>query len=141
MKDPDLKPKLAWLVCAGCAALAATVVAESPETESKRNASSRARPQVIYHLPPNPNYAATLHSQAKRQNNDLPVDDSTAISLQTSRANANSAAAPQQQAATPPPQGRRVRTSVRSNRPPARPHSFVKPQSHGNGHANKSHKK
>jgi hypothetical protein len=142
MKDPDFNRKLLRLICAGYAALAVTVLAESPEAGSSKKAISRTRPQVIYHLPPASNYAATLHSQAKGQNNDLPIDDSMPISLQMSRANANAAAAQHQQTATPPPaQEPRVKTSGRSNRPPARPRSFVKPQSHGNGHGNKSHKK
>jgi hypothetical protein len=142
MKDPDFKPKLIRLVCAGCAALAVSVLAQSPETGSNRNAGSRGRPQVIYHLPPASNFAATLHSQAKGQNNEVPVNSSMPTSLQIPRANPNAARVPQPQGATPPPQERRVKTAVRSNRSPARPHSsFVKPQSHGNGHGNKSHRR
>src|SRR2546423_15586718 len=126
MKDPDFKLKLSRLICAGCAALAATVWAEHPETGSNRSAVPRTKPQVIYHLPPASNYAATLHSQAKGQNNDLPIDSSMPTSLQLSRANANAAASQQEQTAPPPPRERHVKIKVPSNRPPARSRSFMK---------------
>jgi hypothetical protein len=143
MKNPDFKLKLSCLLCAGCAALAGTLLAESPETGSNKNTASRTKPQVIYHLPPASNYAAILHSQAKSQNNDLPIDSSMPTSLQMSRANANAAAAHQQETATPPPplQERRVKTRVRANRLPAQSRSSMKAPGHGNAHGNKSHKK
>jgi hypothetical protein len=143
MKNPDFKPKLSRLLCVGCVVLAGTLLAESPETGSNRNAASRTKPQVIYHLPPASNYAATLHSQAKGQNNDLPIDSSMPTSLQMSRANANAAAAQQQETATPPPppQERRVKTRVRSNRVPVQSRSFMKAPGRGNAHGNRSHKK
>src|SRR2546423_4676833 len=126
MKVPDFKFKLVRIICAGCAALAATALAESPETGPNKSAGSRTRPQVIYHLPPASNYAATLHSQAKGQNSELPIDSSMPTSLQMSRANANAAAAQQEQTAPPPPRERHVKIKVPSNRPPARSRSFMK---------------
>jgi hypothetical protein len=132
MKDPDFKPRLVRLIFAGCTALAATVLAESPENGSNKHSGSRSRPQVIYHLPRASNYAATLHSQAKGQSTDVPVDS------ELPRANANAAPIEQQQTVTAPSSERRVK--VRSNRAPVRQRSFMKSPGHGNGHG-KSHKK
>lgn len=141
MKVPDFKFKLVRIICAGCAVLAATVLAESPETGSNKSAMVRTRPQVIYHLPRASNYAATLHSQAKGQTNELPIDSSMPTSLQMSRANANAAAAQEQQAAIAVPQERRAEIKVHSNRSPARQRSFNKSPGLGKGHGNKSHKR
>lgn len=141
MKVPNFKFKLVRIVCAGCAALAATAFAESPETGPNRSAASRTRPQVIYHLPPASNYAATLHSQAKGQNSELPIDGSMPTSLQMSRGNANAAAAQQLQATPPPLQERHVQLKVRSNRSPVRQRSVIHSPGRGNGHGNKSHRK
>lgn len=139
MKNPVFTHKLIRLLSVGSLVVAVTVAAESPETGTNKSRVSRPRPQVIYHLPPASNYAATLHSQAKNQNNELPVDSSMATSLQTSHLNANEAAA-QQEAATPPPRERIVKPRMRSNRPQIQPHSF-KSSGHGNGRGNHSHKK
>ena len=57
----------------------------------------KPKPQIIYHLPRDPSYAATLHSQAKNQSHPLPIDNSMPPSLQLSRAAANEAAARAQQ--------------------------------------------
>ena len=57
----------------------------------------KPKPQIIYHLPRDPSYAATLHSQAKNQSHPLPIDNSMPPSLQMSRAAANEAAARAQQ--------------------------------------------
>jgi hypothetical protein len=111
-------------------------VAESPEIGPAPSRRSRARPQVIYHLAPASNYAATLHSQAKRQNNELPIDSSMPTSLQTSHANANAAAA-QQQAVAPRVPERNPMPRVRVNRS----HSFGKPSGNGSRHGNHSHRK
>ncbi len=103
MKDPGFQNKPAWLLWVALLALTGTVLAQPPETGPNKTPAVRTKPQVIYHLPPSSNYAATLHSQAKGQNNDLPIDSSMPASLQMSRANANAAAAQaQQEAATPP---------------------------------------
>ncbi|MFN2622562.1 MAG: hypothetical protein ABR611_06925 [Chthoniobacterales bacterium] len=120
-------------------AAAVTVVAQ-PDTGATRNRAPRARPQVIYHLPPASNYAATLHSQAKNQHNELPIDGSMPASMQTSHANANTEAA-QQSAATQPPQERQLKPRARLSRAQGRPHSFSKSSGRGNGHGNHSHKK
>ena len=141
MKVPDFKFKVVPIICAGCVALAATVLAESPETGPSKSAVSRTRPQVIYHLPPASNYAATLHSQAKAQNGELPIDSSMPTSLQMSRANANAAAAQQQQATAPPLQERHVKLKVRSNRSLIRQRSVIHSPGRGNEHGNKSHRK
>jgi hypothetical protein len=139
MKVPDFKLKLTRIICAGCVALAATVLAESPETGPTKSAVSRTRPQVIYHLPPASNYAATLHSQAKGQNGELPIDSSMPTSLQMSRANANAA---QQLQTTPPPlQERHTKLKVRSNRSLIRQRSVIHSPGRGNWHGNKSHRK
>src|ERR1041384_1413991 len=115
MKVPDFNFKLVRIICAGCVVLAATVLAESPDTGANKSAASRTRPQVIYHLPRTSNYAATLHSQAKGQNNDLPIDDSMPTSLQMSGANANASSAPQQEQPNPLPRERHLKIKVHSN--------------------------
>jgi hypothetical protein len=143
MKNPGLQNKLVRLGCTALLALTVTVRAEPPETPSKKSVVSRTKPQVIYHLPPSSDYAATLHSQAKAQGNELPIDSSMPTSLQMSRANANAAAAQaQQEAATPPPQDPSVKPPrLQSNRSQTRRHSSPKTISRGNSHGNKSHKK
>jgi hypothetical protein len=138
MKDPGFKPKLVWLVATVSVALLGTVAAQPPETGTNKSRSTRTKPQVIYHLPPASPYAATLHSQAKGQNDELPIDSSMPTSLQTSRTNAN---AGQQQTPTPALQQPLERPKVKLNRPPARSRSFAKPPGHGNPHGNKSHKR
>jgi hypothetical protein len=138
MKVPDFKLRLIQFACAGCAALAATALGEPPETGSNKNAVSRTRPQVIYHLPPASNYAATLHSQAKGQNNEPPIDSSMPTSLQMSRGNPNASDVQPQHAATPSSRQRRVRIN---NRSPVRQKSFINSPGRGSSHGNKSHKK
>jgi hypothetical protein len=133
MKNPGFKSKLVRLVCTGCAVLSATVVAQPPETGA--NKKPRSRPQVIYHLPPSSSYGATLHSQAKGQSNEVPVESGTpAAPPPPPRDTPNPATALQQQ--TPRPQ-RNVTRRVQSNRP----RSLSKAPVHGNSHPNKSHKK
>jgi len=139
MKNPGLTRKLIRFLSATSLAAAVTVVAQ-PDPGTTKNRAVRGRPQVIYHLPPASNYAATLHSQAKSQNNELPIDSSMPTSVQAAHANANADAA-QPPAATPPPQERRVQKRARSNRSQGRPHSLGKSSGRGNGHGNHSHKK
>jgi hypothetical protein len=129
MKNPGFHCRSVWLGWAALLALTGVVVAQPPDASSKKPVA-RPRPQVIYHLPASSNYAATLHSQAKGQSNDLPIDSSMPTSLQISRANANAAAAQaREEAVTPPPPEPRVK----------RP----KIQSKGSSHSGprKSHKK
>jgi hypothetical protein len=136
MKNPGFKSKLVLLVCTGSAVLSGTVVAQPPENGPKK--PSRTRPQVIYHLPPSSSYGATLHSQAKGQNNDMPVESGTPSAAQTPRENPNVATALQQQTPRPAPEERKVsRQRVQSSRP--RP--VHKPSAQGNPHGNKGHKK
>jgi hypothetical protein len=94
------------------------------------------RPQIIYHLPPASNSAATLHSQAKGRNNDLPVDSSMPTSLQMSHTRANEAAE-QQQTPLPSPSPPAVKTKVQSNSLRERPRSSTKSQGHRNSHGHK----
>ena len=139
MKNPSLTRKLIQFLSATSLAAAVTVGAQ-PDTSTTKSRAPRARPQVIYHLPPASNYAATLHSQAKSQNNELPIDSSMPTSVQTLHANANTDAA-QQPAASQPPHQRQLKPRARSNRAQGRPHSFGKSSGRGNGHGNHSHKK
>jgi hypothetical protein len=141
MNVPGFQLILGRFIGAASLALTAAVCAQPPEQAANKKPVARPKPQVIYHLPPSSNYAATLHSQAKTQNNDLPIDSDMPTSLQISRANANAAAAQaRQDAAAPPPAAPQVtrsrgpsHRSVRSQsgkaKGPARPHG------------NKSHKK
>lgn len=109
MKHPGFHFRSVWLGWAAFFALTGAVPAQPPDA-SKKKPVARPRPQVIYHLPSSSNSAATLHSQAKGQNNDLPIDSSMPTSLQISRANANTAAAQaREEAVTPPPQEPRVK--------------------------------
>jgi hypothetical protein len=139
MKNPEFRHKLLRLLCASSIVMAVTVAAESPEIGTARSRPSRARPQVIYHLPAASNYSATLHSQAKNQNHELPIDNPVPAPVQPVHANANAPAAEQPVAIRR--QKPNLKARGRSNRPPARPHSFGKSAGHGNGHANHSHKK
>jgi len=104
MKNPGFHCKSFWLGWAALPALAGALLAQPPDASTKKPVA-RPKPQVIYRLPSSNNSAATLHSQAKGQNNDLPIDSSMPTSLQISRANANAAAAQaREETVTPPPQ-------------------------------------
>jgi hypothetical protein len=140
MKNPGFNPKMIWLVCAAFAALAVTVLAQPPDIIAKK-APARSRPQVIYHLPPASSSAATLHSQAKGRNSDLPADSDMPTSLSHGKANEAAAAAQQQQTPTPQPQQPALNTRVQSNPSQARPRSSGKSSGHGNSQGHKSHKK
>ncbi|MDP9098195.1 MAG: hypothetical protein M3N48_04280, partial [Verrucomicrobiota bacterium] len=107
MKNPGFNCRSFWLGSAVLFALAGAVLAEPPDPSTKKLVA-RPRPQVIYHLPSSSNSAATLHSQAKGQNNDLPIDSSMPTSLQISRSNANAGAAQarEQPVTSPPPEPR-----------------------------------
>jgi hypothetical protein len=135
MKNPGFQCKSVWLGWAALFAFAGAILAEPPDASTKKPVA-RPRPQVIYHLPSSSNSAATLHSQAKGQNNDLPIDSSMPTSLQISRANANAAAAQarEQPVTSPPPQP--------SVKPPKvqRSHS-VKAKGPARSGPKKSHKK
>jgi hypothetical protein len=141
MKDPGFQNKPAWLLGVAFLALTGTALAQPPATGPNKTPAARTKPQVIYHLPPKSNYAATLHSQAKGQNNDLPIESSRPPSLQMSRANVNAAAGqPQQEAATPP-------LKEPSGKPPklqSKPSFHTKPSVKVKGRGNspgKSHRK
>jgi hypothetical protein len=137
MKDPGFRNKIVWLGWVAFFALIGTLLAQPPETGSTKTPAPRTKPQVIYHLPRSSNYAATLHSQAKGQNNDLPVDSSMPTSLQIPRPNANPAAVRAQPEPVTPslkePSGKRPK--LQSKR------SFhSKPKGRGDSHGN-PHKK
>jgi len=93
----------------------------------------RTKPQRIYQLRPASNYAATLHSQQKRTNNELPIDSNMPTSLQLSRSNANAAEAQPRQEATP---------QERHNPPPkVQRHRATHPTPvKSKGHGSKGHK-
>jgi hypothetical protein len=135
MKNPGFHCRSIWLGWVALLALTGTLLAQPPDA-SKKKPVARPRPQVIYHLPSSSNSAATLHSQAKGQNNDVPIDSSMPQSLQISRANANAAAAQtREEAVTPPSQ------EARGKHPKVQhSHSAI---AKGSSHAapKKSHKK
>ena len=152
MEIPGWQNKLGLLACITLLMLARLVSAEPPSGTPSKPAmkvppAPRERPQIIYHVRPTSDYAATLHSQAKGQNSDLTIDSSMPLSLQLSNANANNAAAEarakaeaQEKAAANLQQREMKRPKTYSNRM-VRP-SVVKPQKqHGNPHGPKSHKK
>jgi hypothetical protein len=147
MKDPGFQRKLIWLVATALFAVAGPGFAQPPEKAPTKRDVVRPKPQVIYHLPRSSNYAATLHSQAKGQNNDLPIDSDMPTSLQLSRANANAAAAkareeavaaqpaePRPQQVRPPRVKRQKVQSVRVARPHPR-----RGKGPGHGGPKKSH--
>ena len=135
MNNPVSTILLTRLTCTVLLAGAATLRAEPPDNHSNK---TRTKPQIIYHLPPSSPYAERLHSQAKGQSSDVPVDSSMPSSVQTS--NGSAAPAPQQSAAPQPAEGT-VKPRMRASRMQSRPRSFAKPAGHGNAHGNRSHKK
>jgi hypothetical protein len=135
MKDPGFQ-KSVLLGTVALFAAAALLFGQPPETAPNQRGAARARPQVIYHLPPTSNYAATLHSQAKGQTNNPPVDSNTPALL-PAREDAASAPPPQQTQQQQPQRVKRPREqSVRV----IRPQSF-KAKGPGHGGPKKSHKK
>ncbi len=139
MKNPGFQFRLRQLLGASIFALAATLLAEppatAPETRAVKTPPPRGnKPQVIYHVRPASNYAATLHAQEKTQDNDLPVDNSMPTSLQLSRANANAAAAEaraRQEAAERQRQSKRPKAHKKQT---TRSPMSVKSKGHGKGH-------
>src|SRR4029077_9451444 len=107
-------------ICALAPALMADqqpAVSPQATAESKKMpAPARTKPQVIYHLPPSSNYAATLHSQAKSQSNALPIDSTMPTSLQISAPAANADPQPQQEAVTSPSTANESRDSSSQQR-------------------------
>src|SRR5687767_3368603 len=68
--------------------------ASPPAAEMRAAPPPRSRPQIIYRLPRNSDYAGTLHSQAKTHGNPPPI--ATGVPPPQSRA-ANEALAREQQ--------------------------------------------
>src|SRR6476661_2767938 len=91
MENPGVQFRRIWFLGVSCIALCGTLHAESPPNSSDPRAAKtqRNKPQVIYHVRPASNYAATLHSQEKTQNSDLPVDRGTPTTPQVPRENPN----------------------------------------------------
>lgn len=131
MKNPGFQISLVRLVWA----LALTVVL-CPTLRAEPPTSSRStRPQVIYHVRPMSNYAATLHSQAKTQSNEVPSE----VPIQPPRVNANTLPLQQPPAIVAPPKQRTVgRPKIQRSQTTRRPDSG-RPK--GNSHGNKSHKR
>jgi hypothetical protein len=125
-----------------------SAVTEKPVDLKKTAPAPRVRPQVIYHLSKSSGDAAALHSQAKADNNALPIDAGMPTSLQLAHANANAAAAqantpaPNKQSQTKdagePKQRRNVTRTVKA-RPPAapRPVRTAPDKTSGAKHSNK----
>lgn len=138
MKNPGFHYRLVHLGCAILFALSPMLRAEppanAPDVKSVKGPNpGRTKPQIIYHVRPASNYAATLHSQEKTQNNELPVDSSMPTSLQLSRSNANAEARSQQQEAVIE-QRRQKRPKIQKSHG-RRPQFSVKSKGHGNrGH-------
>jgi len=136
MNNPGFQFKQVWFIGVSCIALVGTLYAQPPSNSSDPRAAKaqRTRPQVIYHVRPSSNYAATLHSQEKTQNNDLPVDRGTPTTPQVPRENPNPPAVgaqPRQEAAVKqrPSAGPKVQKKQM-----ARPPMSVKSHGHGKGH-------
>lgn len=132
MKNPGLNKRLAQLGCALLLAVPAALFAEPPATapqmqSSKVPTAPRSKPQVIYHVRPSSNYAATLHSQAKSQTHELPIDSSMPTSLQLSRSNANAAAAEAQAQARMQPEAAAKQPSFKPSK--VRPYRVMRPPS------------
>ena len=139
MKNPGFQFSLVQFICAMLFALSAGLRAETPTSApevqpNKVSPAARTKPQVIYHVRPASNYAATLHSQQKTQSNELPIDSSMPTSLQLSRANANAEARAQQEAAIREREQKRPKIEKNQVK---RPQFSVKPKGHG--HKGKKH--
>jgi hypothetical protein len=144
MKNPGFQLHLVRFICASLFALTSLLRADPPPNppeakSAKAPTAPRTKPQVIYHVRPASNYAATLHSQEKSQNSELPVDGGMPTSLQLSHANANSDAREQQQQKQQ--QQKPVQRVQKSPRVQKSSHGRP-PQSFGKskGHGNKGHK-
>ena len=143
MRNPGFQLSLIPFICAVLLALSGMLRAEPPPSapdvqQSKVSPVARTKPQIIYHVRPASNYAATLHSQQKTQNNDLPIDGDMPTSLQLSRSNANAEARAQQQAAVV--ERNRPRPKIQKSQG-KRPPFSVKSKGHGGkGHGGKGHK-
>jgi hypothetical protein len=143
MRNPGFQLSLVSFVGAILLALSGTLRAEPPTSapvvqQTKVSPVARAKPQIIYHVRPASNYAATLHSQQKTQNNDLPIDGDMPTSLQLSRSKANADARAQQEA--PVVERNRTRPKIQKSHG-QRPPFSVKSKGHGGkGHGGKGHK-
>jgi hypothetical protein len=136
MKNPGFQFRQIWFVGVSCIALAGPLHAESPPIPPgpRPAKTQRTMPQVIYHVRPASNYAATLHSQEKTRINDLPIDSGMPSSLQQSRENANAAAAEnrvRQESPQKQPQLKRPRIEKKQM---MRPPMSMKSHGHGKGH-------
>ena len=145
MKFPGPYRKWIWLGCVTSLALAALVVAQPPD-KPKAASTPAARPQVIYHVRPTSDYAATLHSQAKGQNNDVPAEGGRSPSVEPPRPSpvvpAPEARGPLESIQQAPAiEQRHVKQPKAPSNRVVRPHAFKPQKQHGNPHGGKSHKK
>jgi hypothetical protein len=129
MKNPGFQFSLLGFSCAILFALSAPLRAEPPPSPPEVK-PAKTKPQVIYHVRPASNYAATLHSQEKTQPNDLPIDADMPSSLQLSRSNANAEARAQQQATVIERRSKRPKIQKSQGR---RPQFSAKSKGHGKG--------
>lgn len=144
MRSPGVQCRFVLVAGAIVFAFIGGVCAEQPPGSSdsktvKVPSTARTKPQRIFHVRPASNYAATLHSQQKTQNNDLPIDDSMPTSLQLSRANANAEARAQQESPAPEqeqpaPQQRSVKHQKMQKVRVVRAPGVTKSKAHGKGH-------
>jgi hypothetical protein len=140
METPGFQLRFACIIRAVPLAFCGAVLAQPIEKVADKSPKARTKPQVIYHLPSSSNYAATLHSQAKGQNNNPPAEGPPAPP-QISRDTANAGTAQgRPETATPPSQEHRIQRSKPPSNRSARPQS-VKTDGEGNSRPNKSHKK
>jgi hypothetical protein len=144
MKFPGSYYKLGWLTGVMLFALAAMIVAQ-PSAKPKAAATEATRPQVIYHVRPTSDYAATLHSQAKGQNNDAPPEDGRSPSVEPPRTNPVSPTPEARGPVEPRParalEPRHLRRPKAQSSHAVHPRAFNPPKQHGNPHGPKSHKK
>jgi len=145
MKFPGSHYKLAWAAGVTLVALAAMVFAQ-PSAKPKGDSAQAGRPQVIYHVRPASDYAATLHSQAKGPNPDATPEDDRSPSVEPPRPNpqahepqARGPAEVHPQALAPEPRPMKRPKAQSSHM--VRPRAFKPPKPHGNPHGSKSHKK
>jgi hypothetical protein len=140
MKNRGFQFRSAWLVRAALLAVSGAVLAQPAEKTANKPAAARTKPQVIYHLPSSSDSAATLHSQAKGQNNSPPAEGPS-VPPQISRGGPSASASPgRQEAATPTPKEQRIKRSKPPSNRSARPQSS-KTKGHVNSPPNKAQKK
>ena len=137
MKNPGFQSSLVWFASAMLFAFSVGLRAEPPPStpdveSSKVPPGRRTKPQIIYHVRPASNYAATLHSQEKTRSHDFPIEEDRPTSLPPSRSSANAEARAQHETTVRGPSQKRPKIERSQVQ---RPQFSVKPKGHGNkGH-------